>query len=123
MVLLAAVGALLGVEVDDIVGGGHWPGLVFAALTAILTVFGSIWLLRLAQRRLDRPLPLGPQLARSAYAAFLLQAFVLLALAVALRWLPAPAEAKALIVAVGGLVGSFGLGWLVVSRVPWLARL
>lgn len=120
--LLAAVAAFAGVEVEDFVGGWHAAALVFACFEGVLTVFGSIWLLRLAQRHLDRPMPLGRPLARSAYLAFLLQGFVLLGLAVAMRWVPAPAELKALTVAVLGLAGSFGLAWLLISRVPGLSR-
>ena len=51
----------------------------------------------------------GPALARNAYAAFILQGVPLLGLAVLMRGLPLPAEDKALVLAVGGVVGSCAL--------------
>lgn len=107
----------LGVELTDIIGGFRWEALVFAGLEGVLTVFGSVWLLSVAQRRLDRPLPRGRELARSSYAAFLVQVVPLLGLAVALRPVPVPAEVKALVVALGGVVLSFALASLLV-RLP-----
>ena len=68
----------------------------------------ALWLLGGAQRHLDRPLRwAGPAVGRSAYGAFIVQGVVLIGLAVALRPLPVAAEAKALVVAVGGVTGSF----------------
>jgi hypothetical protein len=55
-------------------------------------------------------------MARSAYAAFMLQGIPLFLFALALRAFEMPLEIKALLVALGGIVGSFGLGWLLVSR-------
>lgn len=40
----------------------------------------------------------------------------------ALRPLPLAAEAKALLVAAGGVVGSFVLAWLLIRRVPGVGR-
>lgn len=104
-------------------GGWTWPALAFVVVESTLMVFGSVWLLGAAQRRLARPIRGGQVLGRSAYGAFLLQGFVLIGLAVALRPLAAPAEVKAFLVAAGGVAGSFALAWLLVSRVPWLARI
>jgi len=47
---------------------------------------------------------------------------VLIGLAVALRPVPLPAEAKALVVAVGGVVAAFWLSWLLISRLRGVAR-
>ena len=104
-------------------GGWTVPALLFAVVESTLMVFGSVWLLGAAQRHLARPMRWGEALGRSAYGAFLLQGFVLIGLAVALRPLGLPAEAKAFLVAAGGVAGSFALAWLLVSRVPWLARI
>jgi len=103
--------------------GWHWPALAFCAIESTLTVFGSVWLLGVSQRRLNRQVRLGPALSRSAYAAFLVQGMLLIGLVIALRAIPVPAEAKALIVSFGGVSGSFAFGWLLVSRVPALARI
>lgn len=75
----------------------------------------------MAQRRLDRNYRGDAVLNRICYAAFIVQGFVLIGLAAALRSMPAPAELKALIVMTGGVAGSFGLAWLLV-RVPGLRR-
>jgi hypothetical protein len=104
-------------------GGWNWPASAFALVESALMVFGSLWLLGAAQRHLARPVRGGEVLGRSAYGAFLVQGFVLIGLAVALRPLGLPAEVKAILVAVGGVAGSFALAWLLVSRVPWLARI
>jgi hypothetical protein len=57
-------------------------------------------------------------MSRSAYAAFLLQGVVLIALMVALRPLDVPAEVKALTAAGLGVAGSFALAWLAVHHTP-----
>lgn len=123
-----AAAALLGVALatgtaDRLFGGWHWPALLFAAVESTLMVFGSVWLLGAAQRHLARPHAWTASLGRSAYGAFLLQGLVLIALALVLRPVPVAAELKALIVAIGGVAGSFAWAWLLVSRVPWLARI
>jgi hypothetical protein len=111
----------LGIELTSLVGGFRPEALVFATLEGLLTVFGSVWLLAVAQRRLDRPLPRGRELARCSYAAFLVQGAPLLGLAAALRPVPVPAEAKAVVVALGGVALSYGLGCLLV-RLPGARR-
>jgi glucans biosynthesis protein C len=108
--------------VDDMLGGWTWYAAAFACIEAILVVFGPLWLLDLARRRLGRPLPWGEELGRSAYGAFMLQTVFLLALAVALRPVPFPAEVKALLVAAGAVAASFGAAWLLIQRVPGMAR-
>ena len=119
-----AVGFLLGAVGEDTWGGGwHWDTVGFAALESTLAVFGSVWILGVAQRRLNRGFRwASPTVGRSAYGAFVLQGLVLLALAVVLRPLQVPAEVKALIVTAGGVAGSFALAWLLIRRVPGLAR-
>lgn len=48
---------------------------------------------------------------------------MLIGLAMAMRPLPLPAEAKAVLLAAAGLAGSFGIAWLLISRVPGIARI
>lgn len=122
--LFTAYGATSGDLGEETWGGGlHWEAFAFAALVAALTVFGPVWLLAVAQRHLNRPLRwAGPAISRSAYGAFLLQSLVLVAIAVALRPLPVAAELKALVVATGGIAGSFALAWLLISRIPGVGR-
>ena len=99
-------------------GGWRWQAAALALVEANLVVAGSVWALGLAQRRLTGIGPLAVACGRAAYAAFVLQAPVLLTLAIAARPLDLPAEAKALLV--GGLAvpACFGLGWLLVKHNP-----
>lgn len=95
----------------------HWAPLALAALEGPLVVGWSVWLLGVAQHHLDRrPGRLGRALARGAFGAFILQGVVLVGLALALRGVDVPAEVKAPTVAVAGVVGSFALAWLLVTR-------
>jgi hypothetical protein len=110
-------------QIDDLLGGGHWPAILFPAIESILIVFGSVWLLAAAQQRLNREPRLGPALSRSAYGAFMVQAPILFGLAIALRPIDVPAELKAIVVAGAGVAASFALAWLLISRVPGLARI
>ncbi len=120
---VASAGAL-GLVEEHLWGGWHWPALTFAVLESILVVFGPVWLLGEAQRHLDRQFRwAAPAVTRSAYAAFIVQGLILIGLAVALRPVPLPAEIKALVVASGGVAGSFGLAWLLVTRVRPLGRI
>jgi Acyltransferase family len=121
MVALGFTAAQLGL-LEQLFGGWNWPALVFVALESMLTVFGSVWLLGAAQRHLRRRLPMGPKLARSSYGAFMVQGIVLIGLAIAVRPIPVVAEVKALVVACGGVAGSFALAWLLISRVPGIPR-
>jgi hypothetical protein len=119
---LLAVTIPLGVPPEDFAGGRHWPALLFALVGGPLTVFGSIWCLAAAQRHLDRPWPHGAALARTSYGAFIVQGVLVLGIAVLLRPVPVVAEVKALVVAVGGVIGSFAVAWLLITHVPLLRR-
>lgn len=120
---LYLVATLADVDGDALLGGPTWAAAVFATVEALLTVFGSVWLLGLAQAHLDRRLlPHGEALARAAYGAFLLQGPILIGLALLLRPIGVPAELKALVLVVTGVAGSFAAAHLLVTRVPVLAR-
>jgi hypothetical protein len=106
----------LGLDEEVYFGGFGWPAAATAVVEGALTVGACVWVLGFAQRRLDRP---GrPGLARSAYAAFLVQGPVLIGLALALRPIPAPAEVKAVVLAVTGVAGSFALARPLVLHTP-----
>ncbi|WP_157631273.1 acyltransferase family protein [Catelliglobosispora koreensis] len=121
----AVAGAIWGGVTEQTWSGGwRWPALAFAAIESMLAIFGAIWFLAAAQRLLDRDFRwIRPAARRSAYGAFLLQGIVLLGLALVLRPVPLVAEAKAVIVAMGGVAGSFWLAWLLIRRFPIVARL
>jgi hypothetical protein len=121
--VFAAVIPLIGMDEDRMWGGWDWPAAVFVSLESLLVVFGSLWLLSAAQRHLDRGFRwAGPRVSRSAYGAFMVQVVPLIGLAFALRPVPLPAEVKALVLAVAAVVASFGVAWLLISRVPGLKR-
>ena len=97
-------------------GGWRWQALVLDVIEASLVIAGSVWLLGMAQRHLAGVTRLRTVSARSAYAAFVLQAPVLLTLAIGARWLSIPALAKATLVGGFAVLISFGVGWLIISR-------
>ena len=109
------VGAGLAERRPEALGGWNAFAALFAAIEAPLTIAGPVWLVGAAQRRLDLRYRYDEFFNRTCYAAFIVQGFVLIGLAVALRGIAAPAEAKALVVACGGVVGSYVLAWLLVQ--------
>jgi hypothetical protein len=118
--VLAAVLGIDDVAADDgpFLGGWHWQAAVLAGIEAVLVVAGSVWLLGFAQRRMTGEGPVARACARGAFAAFLLQAPVLLLLAIALRPVGVPAEIKAVVVGGLSVPLCFWLGWLLVRRTP-----
>jgi hypothetical protein len=123
-VLLVMVGValgLLGVEDEQLFGGWHWSALAFAACEAVLAVFGAVWALGLTQR-FGHPYRWTEHLARTSYAAFIVQTPVLLGAAAALRPLGVPAEMKALLVACVSVPAAFGLGHLLLRAGRRLSR-
>jgi hypothetical protein len=106
----------------ELLGGPHLLALGFSLIDAVLVVFGPVWLLAVAQRWLGGTMPGGAWLARSSFAAFILQTPVLIGLALALRTVDLPAEVKALLVAAVGVAMSYGLAHLLITRVPGVAR-
>jgi hypothetical protein len=95
----------------------HWAPMILAVIEGPLAIGFCIWLLALAQSRLElRPGPFGRAMIRSSYGAFILQGVVLSGLMLALRPADIPGELKALAVATLGVAGSFGISWLLVSR-------
>ncbi len=125
VVAMAALMVTAGLQerIDDMLGGPTQLAAGFAALDAILCMFGSVWLLSAAQRRLNKPLPHGRALARSAYGAFIVQTPVLIGLALALRPIGLSAEVKAVLVAGGGVAASYALAWFLITRIPGADRI
>jgi hypothetical protein len=118
MLLAIGTAIALGYEPDDFYGGWGPFALVYALLEGVLAIAGPVWALAFAQRHLQRSGPLRAALARSSYAAFMLQGPVLVGLALLLRGTDLPVDAKAILVAALGVVGSFALAWPLVSRTP-----
>lgn len=123
VVFIPVVALLAGIDevaadATPFLGGWHWQSLLLAAVEATLVVAGSVWAIGFAQRRFDGSSPLAMNAARASFAAFVLQNPVLIGLAVALRPVAIPAEAKAVLVAALGVGCCFLLGWLLVSKTP-----
>ncbi len=108
----------LGLTEDAYFGGLSLTALVGGLLEGVIAVSAPIWVLSFAQRHLNGSGPLRRAMARSSYAAFMLQAPVLIGLELAFRPADLPGDVKALFVAVLGIAGSFALAWPVVTRTP-----
>lgn len=126
LITLPAMGALLLVaglldSVEAGLGGWNWFAGAFVLIEAPLAICGPLWLTGVAQDRLDLRYRGDSVLARACYAAFIVQGFVLVGLAVTLRDVALVAEVKAVVVAVLGVVGSFAVGWLL-TRTPGVRR-
>jgi hypothetical protein len=116
MIAFGAGVANVAEDAQPFVGGWHWQALVLASCEASLVVAGSVWVLGTAQRRLLWSGRLSAACSRAAFAAFVLQAPVLLTVAIAARPLAVPAEAKAVLVGTFSVLISFWLGWLIMDR-------
>lgn len=108
----------LGLTEDAWFGGWGLPAFLGGMLEGVIAVAAPVWILAFAQRRLNGSGPWRRAMARSSYAAFMLQGPVLIACELALRPAPLPGDAKAVIVAVLGIAGSFALAWPLVTRTP-----
>jgi surface polysaccharide O-acyltransferase-like enzyme len=117
-----ALSGPLGYEMELYLGGGTWQSAVLAATEGLIIATAPFWVVDLFRRRFDRQGPLGEELARSAFAAFLVHQGVLVGLVLASREVGAIPEASYLAVAGLGVVISFGIGWLL-TRVPGVRRI
>jgi hypothetical protein len=103
-------------SVETFGGGWRWEALVLAMIGGAMSVAASIWVLAFAQRHWERAGRTARAMGRAAYAAFMFQGLPLIVAALALRSFDVPLEVKALLVAAGGIAGSFALGWALVTR-------
>ena len=107
-----------GLTEEDYFGGLGAPAVLAAMAEGVVAVCAPIWVMAFAQRHLNGSGRLRRAMARSSYAAFMLQGPVLVALALALRPIDLSGDVKALLVATLGIVGSFALAWPLVTRTP-----
>ena len=121
-VLTIALSGPLGYPMALYLGGGTWQSGLMAALEGVIITMASLWVVDLFQRRFDRQPPLGRELARSAFAAFLVHQGVLVGLVLGSRELGGGPELSYLGVALLGIVISFGIGWLL-TKVPGVRRI
>jgi hypothetical protein len=108
----------LGLSEDAYFGGWGLPALLGATFEGAIAVTAPIWVLAFAQRHLNGTGKLRRAMARSSYLAFMMQGPVLVVLALLLRPIDMSGDAKALVVAALGIVGSFAVSWPLVSRTP-----
>ena len=124
LIALAAVVVAFAVgrdSIDPFSGGLSWQALLVAACEGALAVGLAVWLLGFFQEHADHAGMLARQMGRAAFGAYIIQAAVVIGLAVLLAdWAVAP-EVKALVVAPLAVAGSFGLAWLL-TRLPGVGR-
>jgi hypothetical protein len=120
VVVAVAVGTAepMGLSQEDYFGGWRVTALLAAMSEGVLAVAAPVWILAFAQRHLNGTGRLRRAMARSSYAAFMLQGPVLVALALAFRPVDLTGDLKALLVATLGIAGSFALAWPLVTRTP-----
>jgi hypothetical protein len=118
--LLAAIAGVADLDshVAYFNGGWHWQAAAAALIEGALAGGASVWLLGIAESKLAFHGRVAAAAGRSAFAAYVVQAPVLLAVAVACRTFPAPAEIKMVVVGVLGVLGCYLLAWALVTRTP-----
>ena len=121
-VLVIASSGPLGYEMELYLGGPTWQSGQLVAIEAVIITTASLWVVDLFQRRFDHQGPPARQLARSAFAAFLVHQGVLVGLVLASREVGAAPEVSYLAVASLGIVISFLIGWLL-TKVPGVRRI
>ena len=96
--------------------------MLTATCEAIIAVTLSIWLLGYFQHRHDRSGRITAAMGRAAFGAYVLQAPVLVAIAVAASNLALSPEAKFPFVATAAVAASFSLAWLL-TRTPGVSKI
>lgn len=114
IVLAALLGAGIAVtdDPDPFLGGLRIEATLIPLVEATLALGMSLWLVDWFRRRANRAGAVVSGVGRASFAAYLLHVPITILLAVALREVEVPAEVKFLAVFALGVVGSFGLGWL-----------
>ncbi|HLJ66727.1 MAG TPA: acyltransferase [Chloroflexota bacterium] len=114
--VVAVTGGALSGQGQALTGGWHWQALATGMIEGVLAVAGSLWFLELFRRYSSHQGPLGRQIARSAFGAYILQAPVLTGLAVLLEPLRLSVEIRFLLLAPATLFVCFAVAWLLVVR-------
>lgn len=117
VLILAVYRAVLPSNPALYAGGWHWEALLAPLIEGVLAVAGSMWLLGFFRRHVNTLFPLGKPMIRSYYGAYVVQAAVVIGLALALRGAPLATDLKFLVVAPVGIVASFILAYYLV-KVP-----
>ena len=124
VMFLYVPGALLGGALESDLpfkGGWHWQALYYAVWEAYLCLSLCIGVLYLFRRYADRQGRFASSLSRSAYAAYLIQAPVITAVALLLRDLPYHPLLKFTLASLVAVPACFGVGALL-RRLPFANR-
>ena len=124
---LAAAVVILGAmatatSLDPFAGGLTWQAALTATCEGTIAVGLSVWLLGTFQNHFDHAGPLATALGRAAFGAYILQAPVLVTIALLASNLPLAPEAKFVLVAPTAIAASFALAWLL-TRLPGTRQL
>ena len=122
LVILTAYKGVLPSDPGLYSGGWHWESLLASAIEGALAVVAPFWLLGYFRRHVSSMFPVGKQLIRSYYGAYVIQAPVVMGLALAVRGLAISTELKFLVVAPLGIVASFTLAYYFV-QLPGVNRI
>jgi hypothetical protein len=115
VLILAAYKGVLPSDPGLYSGGWHWEALFAPVIEGTLAVAGSMWLLGFFRRHVNALFPMGKQLIRSYYGAYVIQAPVVIGLVLAVRGLTIPTELKFLVVGPLGIVAAFTLAYYFVQ--------
>jgi fucose 4-O-acetylase-like acetyltransferase len=121
IVATLTVGAM-GADVEELFGGGTWQSLVLAVLEGAIVATMPMWLFDVFRRRVNHQGRLMRAMGRAAFAAFILHQLVLVGTVLATRYVAWPPEVEFLAATALGVIGSFGIGALLV-RLPGVSRI
>jgi hypothetical protein len=104
-------------------GGWRWQALGAAIIEGMFSVSLTLILVHWFRRHLNRQGRLAGAMSRDAYAAFILQAPVLVAGALLLRALPVSGEVKFVLLAAAGVAGTFAAVHVLRRSAPLIDRI
>jgi glucan biosynthesis protein C len=122
VVTVAVTAGVLGVDVNVFYGGGTWPSLLLAVFEGALVVAMSLWLFDVFCRRVNHQGRLMRTMGRAAFAAFVVHQVVAVGAVLATHGVGWPPEIEYVAAASLAVVGSFGIGALLV-RLPGVSRI
>lgn len=118
---LALVVVLVPGDPQAFLGGATCQSLMVGGVEGVVLVSLSLWLLDVFRRRYNHQGRLAREMSRAAYAAFIFHQIALVGLVLATRLVSWPPEVDFLVVAVLGVIVSFGPGSLL-ARLPGVRR-
>jgi peptidoglycan/LPS O-acetylase OafA/YrhL len=102
-------------DADQFLGGPHVQALVEPLAEATLAVTMALWVALLFMRRATFDGRLARALGRASYPTYVVHPLVVVLLSAALASVAIVAELKFIVVAILGIVGAFGAGWILAT--------